>query len=161
MDIRNWPMNQIMQLPDHCFGRRWPIGVNAYSSATTEGWDISEVALPEQCVIWELSGWIGYSLQQIETFRLALGDQLPTTTAEMDRLEPLFNGLGRTEAGPRRIEAGRLTTFFIMNLRMPVMSSGRRLVLEVVSSGTGVGRLQVAVVVSSIPREVPDCLLSV
>ncbi|GAI86378.1 unnamed protein product, partial [marine sediment metagenome] len=25
MDIRNWSLDQVMQLPDGCFGRRWPI----------------------------------------------------------------------------------------------------------------------------------------
>ena len=53
MDIRNWPMNRIMQLPDCCFSRRWPVGVSWLGEAVSVGYDISEAGLPERCVIWE------------------------------------------------------------------------------------------------------------
>ncbi len=54
MDIRNWPLSQIMQLPDAAFGRRWPVGLAyAFAGAGAE-FDISEAALPERFVIWEV-----------------------------------------------------------------------------------------------------------
>ncbi|GAH58066.1 unnamed protein product, partial [marine sediment metagenome] len=94
MDIRNWPMDRIMQLPDECFGRRFLVSCSlAYADAGST-FDISEIALPEACVLWSLN--VAWYNEDTAThyIRLALGDQLPATVAMMDALEPLISGLG-------------------------------------------------------------------
>ncbi len=80
MDIRNWPLDRIMQLPDHCFGRRWPITLLTPVVQTVTYYDISEMALPEKCVIWELV-FYGYGVLggELTGWSFALGDVLPTT----------------------------------------------------------------------------------
>ncbi|GAH72945.1 unnamed protein product, partial [marine sediment metagenome] len=57
MDVRNWPADRIMQLPDHCFGRRWLVSVIGARSEIGPAFDISEAGLPEWTVIWNLTLW--------------------------------------------------------------------------------------------------------
>ncbi|MBA7681717.1 hypothetical protein ES703_90057 [subsurface metagenome] len=161
MDIRNWPMNRIMQLPDNCFGRRFPVCVCVFDTDETPRWDISEIALPEKCVIWGFTSWMDEADYHVDSFRLALGDQLPTTVAMMDALEPLFYGLGRQGPEPRYIVAHVNYPPIVYNLRLPVAAAGRRVILEARSNVEQALAFQVVLVVSSIPTEVPDCLLSV
>lgn len=160
MDIRNWPLDRIMQLPDCCFGRRFPVCLCAKSISGAVHWDISEVALPERCVIWSFNAWSGFAYYSIDFFRLALGDHLPTTTAEMDTLEPLFHGFGFQGAEPRNIPGGLYLRLAISDLRMPIFTSGLRPVLEVKSTTGANCLLQVVLIVSSLPTEVPDWLIS-
>ncbi len=159
MDIRNWPLDEIMQLPIYCFGRRFPVFLNASSINDTPGWDISEVALPEKCVIWEFVSWVESPIITPTSFRLALGDQLPTTVVMMDALEPLFFGFGHQGAEPRNILYGVNIKPHFLRLRLPVMAGGRRPILEVIVPGSSMGYLNVVLVVSSIPTKVPDCLI--
>ncbi len=160
MDIRNWPMDRIMQLPDCVFGRRWLMACEKRSVSDTEAFDITELALPEKCVIWNLaldtSPGEGLNLY----VRLALGDQLPTTTAMMSALEPLFPGLGFQGAEPREITLRSGVFVVSWPLRMPVASAGRRMVLGVMGAETPRVSARVVIEVSSIPTEVPDWLSS-
>jgi len=161
MDIRNWSFDQIMQLPDSAFGRRFPVGVCPSAGTSATAWDIAEVAFPERIVVWELVVWADFQRFYVDHFRLAIGDQLPVAAAQMSLLDPLLQGIGLQGAGPRNIHNEYRNGFAVRGMKMPVMTSGRRLVGEVTATGDGAARLQVVVVVSSVPSEVPDCLISV
>lgn len=160
MNVRDWPLGQIMQLPDCCFGRRFTVSCSPPVAGPAAVWDISEVALPEVFVIWELS--IVPSMANLETcwFRLALGDQLPANAAQMLALPPLFMGMGLPGPEPRQISLGWSNYIHLSRLKVPVSAMGRRLVVEAFPTVGVVGTGEVSIVVSSIPREVPDCLLS-
>ncbi|MBA7674184.1 hypothetical protein ES703_82391 [subsurface metagenome] len=160
MNIRNWPMDRIMQLPDCCFGRRWPMSLYVAGVSDTPGYDITELALPEMAVFWSLVWWVAYSDGVVSYMRLALGDSLPTAAAQMTALEPLFPGMGVTGAEPRNILIGSASRGARLTMRMPVRAAGRRPVLEVVSGEAKSCVLHVILEVSSAPTEVPDCLLS-
>ena len=160
MDIRNWPMDRIMQLPDCCFGRKWPIACEVEGPTIGAVFDISEVAFPEKCVLWQLSFETFNEDTVIHASRLAIGDQLPTTAAMMDALEPLFYGLGAQGAEPRTIGVRPGNEFMSIDIRQPLNAMGRRLVLQVTSGLAKVTWVRVVVVVSSMPTEVPDWLLS-
>lgn len=161
MNIRNWPMGQIMQLPDNCFGRRFVVSCMVRPIAGAVSWDISEIALPEKSVFWEFCLLYGAPIADYVSVRVALGDQLPTTTAMMDALEPLIPGLGFTGAEPRVIPISYFTNTCILNLRVPIFSAGRRVILEVTPEALKSPPTILLTVFSSIPTEVPDCLLSV
>ena len=158
MDIRNWGLDKVMQLPDWCFGRRWPIFCRVTAGEGSQLWDISELKLPDVCVVWEFGAWIARSSFEVDTFRLALGRFLPATAAQMDALEPLFNGLGAQGPGPRQIDAHRSGQLRMENLRMPVQAQGKNLILEATEATDKSGTIQVYIVISSIPTEVPDWL---
>lgn len=161
MNIRDWPIDRIMQLPDNCFGTRFLVSCTADGGDENHGWDISEIALPERCVVWEMQWFFDTIRYQVDFFRIVLGDILPASAAEVDALEPLFPGLGIQGASPRLITCLGYAENGIKTLRFPVMSKGRRLIIEVRRDAVGGGRMTVVIVVSSIPTEVPDCLVSV
>lgn len=159
MDVRNWPLDRIMQLPDCAFGRRWPIGLQAVLSDAAAVFDIAEAALPERCVIWQLymscSGLLGTTSAD---FTLALGDVLPATVAEFNALELVFSGVESvTSRGGTEAVSG--APINLPTIRMPLVTAGCRFVgrfIRVIGSATAA---HVIIIVSSIPREVPDCLL--
>lgn len=160
MDIRQWGLDQIMQLPDECFGRRFMVSCNLDVGAAMRKWDISEVAFPNMCVIWELyiAAMDGVTLGG--TLRIALGDQLPVAVAMFDALDPLFMGLGMQGPEPRGLFLPPRALLHLDKLRMPVAAQGRRMVVEGLTADSMIIKLLVAVVVSSVPTEVPDWLIS-
>lgn len=161
MNISNWPLGQLMQLPDHCFGRRYMVYCTSRPSGQATGFDIAEIAFPEVCVIWELLIDCTVSADKRFIFRITLGDQLPTTEAMVLANEPLIMGLGEQGPEPREIhlKGGRVVRW--NKLRFPIRTSGRRLVCQFENTDTLSAIGAVSVVCSSVPREIPDCLISV
>ncbi|MBA7708110.1 hypothetical protein ES703_116998 [subsurface metagenome] len=160
MRIDNWPIDRIMRLPDWCFGRRYVISATAFGAVGAQGWDISELSFPEVCVIWSLSFWASRVSPDVEALRIAMGTQLPTAVGMMDVLDPIFPGLGFHGAEPRQIEPALAGLASGMFLRMPLEPRGRNLIIEVSSVAEKNGSVIVALVVSAMPREVPDWLIS-
>jgi len=161
MDVRSWGLGQIMQLPDHCFGERWPIAVAVLGAVTSPRFDIAEMALPERCVIWEFSALYQVAGLAIADFEVRLGDVLPTTLAQFREYDLLFRGVRQLAVPDGIFHIASSTSVSWQNLKMPVLSTGRRFVLGVEAGQAVNNPLQVAFTVSSIPTEVPDCLLSV
>ena len=160
MRIDDWPLERIMRLPDWCFGQRWPVGLYATKTGAGSAWDISEIALPEVSVLWEFTFWPLEIMAQTTNFRLALGQQLPVATAQMDQLEPLLAGVGIQGPTPRQIIGQGYAAPAIRMLRKPIESGGKKVILELTTGGAAAQDLQVILVFSSIPREVPDWLFS-
>lgn len=160
MDVSRWSMDQILMLPDHCLSRRYSVFCELDVAGGETHWDISELALPDRAIIHELYILGGGAFSKWASCRLALGDQLPTATAMMDGLEPLFAGLGVQGPEPRGFQVATMAVMHLNRLKMYVPAQGRRLVLESVTTTGHVLTVRVAVVVSAVPREVPDCLLS-
>jgi len=160
MDVRDFPMDWIMQLPDHCFGRRWPVSVGWPLSAAGTFYDISESGLPERCVIWEvLLNVISHGTNGLVVVNLALGDVLPTTAAEFQANEMLLRDFGWYNLAQFNITAGIGDQVSLRNLRVPVMAAGRRLIGRCISGAQGSDAF-LSIVVSSMPTEVPDWLIS-
>jgi len=159
MDLRTWRMDQLLMLPDWCFGRRWIIFAHRFVQGPGTAWRVSEEAFPERCVLWSLQLYpqecTGYDCY----IRLALGLRAPTTVAQMNGLDPLIQGLGTEGPEPREIRlyfsVGR--AFFTM--KTPLYTGGRRLVIEVSTTGGNEMRAWAACEVSAIPNEVPDELV--
>ena len=160
MDFRSWPLNKIMQLPDECFGSRWPIFFAGGVAAANTGYYISEMALPERCVIWELfihlTSQGGMAIENWDMdFIYKLGDQLPTA-ANLAAMETLFKGVDFIQAAEKTLRpfSG------VLRMRMPVASSGRRICLAARNNDTEYVTGHTGLVISSVPTEVPDCLFS-
>lgn len=159
MDIRNWPMDHILMLPDHCLSRRYSVFVCIDTTAEATEWDISELGLPDRAIIHELTLASNGEFAQMSYVRLALGEQLPTTTAQMDSLEPLFYGMGVQGPDPRVIRLSNPFFYHMNRLKMYVPAQGRRLILETTTLLGNSPSILAGVVVSAVPTEVPDCLL--
>ena len=160
MDIRRWGLDQIMELPDHCFGRRFLVSCTLRLAAAKQEWDISEVALPDMCVIWELYIESIGIYSEVMTLRIALGDQLPLNVAMFNALDPLIMGFGAQGPEPRSLYFPVHDRMHINRLRVPVAAQGRRLVIECLTPEAIAGSVFVGIVVSGVPKEVPDWLYS-
>lgn len=160
MNISQWPIGRILQLPDHCLSRRFSVFVTIQTVGDSTQWDISELALPDKTIIHEFAFWGAGTLGQYTDIRLALGDQLPTATTEMDTLDPLFHGLGVQGPEPRTLLTMVGVFIHFNRLKMYVPAQGRRLILETVTKAGTTPSVSVGIVVSSVPTEVPDWLIS-
>ena len=159
MNIEKWGLDEIMMLPDHAFGRRFIVSCRLDGSQEGYFWDISELGLPERCVIWEF-WWDGQSgSATANELRLAWGDQLPTTHGAFMALDPVFPGFGLQGPEPRNFLCNILARGDFRQLRQPVLAGGRRLVMEVTAGAFAFPYVFVGLVVSSIPKEIPDWIL--
>lgn len=160
MDVSQWTPQKVMQLPDHFFGNRWYVGIMLNIGGATTKYQISEEALPEWCVIWALfitTTLPASGLQLRVTLRL--GHKEPTTDAQLVALPLLFPGLGRLaindEFHPLTVQAIQLPY-----IRKLVHSAGRRVVMSVQNQGGAGTRIRMALLISSLPKVIPDELLS-
>lgn len=156
MDVRNWGLDEIMKLPDHLFGRRWAIRFCDYLSADETVRYMSPDALPERTVLWSinyLQVGAGYDIRNI---RVALGDQEPVNDVIFNRFEPVCD-VKTGIAGAGTIVGGAACCMYKLELRLPLVTVGRRFVVRFSNWGssawTGFG---CDLVVSGIPSSIPD-----
>lgn len=159
MDVRNWALNQIMELPDECFGRRFPIILGDENQSDEGTWyHISEIGLPDICVLWHIHVAVDFmalsGVHPYLSFSLALGDQLPTTAAQFLAMESMFPESDEIVGGARVVHPP-----LNLPLRKPYAAQGRRVVVRETAVSASPYQFTLALVFSSIPREVPDCLL--
>lgn len=158
MDISQWGIGQIMQLPDWCFGSRWPIGLGIETSAPAAFFAISDAALPEWCVIWELRGLCeGVEDTTIE-FTYALHDALPATGAIFDSGELLFPHLVTRTGRRSAIMVAGGNSDMRITMRQPVHAIGRRLCCRFQRKNLTPLGGETQIIISAVPRSVPDCL---
>jgi len=161
MDISKLSLDEVMQMPDHLFGRRFVVSCTLSLSGSGPAWDISESALPDRAVIWEFSIYHHRHQYNAYYLRLALGDQLPANQAQMDALDPLFPNHGLWVPPRRQFLPHWGQTGGFVNLRNPVTAQGRRLVMEITGTASQLSAMTASIVVSAIPKTIPDWLVPV
>jgi hypothetical protein len=160
MDIRTWPLDQVMSLPDCVFGQRWFVGCFLTRTGTDDVYAISEENLPDICVVWGMlvtfhssvntdTGWIG----------LRMSDILPTTTDEFMGCERIFRGLSSPQT-TIDVVISKQDHIEMTNVRKLIRPQGRRLVVRVATSTSAMIIVNASILVSSIPREIPDWWVS-
>lgn len=156
MDISDWGMADVMQLPDCAFGQIWPVAVTIYKSTTGQTYHISETAFPDECVVWELSVHIAQATTGFLRFELALGDQVPANDAEFAVMENFMPELHNVQAGgDRYLYTSHYMGQSVWTMRRFVRAQGRRLVCRANNYIGGAGWPVVAVMISSVPKELP------
>ena len=156
MDISNWPMEKIMQLPDSAFGTRFSIIMSASVIGPVTTVFTLSIALPDRCILHELS--IGSTVQSsglssvLTDCSLSLGGSLPASVTEFDLLEPLLTGIEEKLFGSKIMRP----PLHLTRLHLPVLAQGRKVVLRVHVIPPFVSQLSVGLVFSSIPNEIPD-----
>lgn len=160
MDISKWPLDKIMELPDWCFGKRWWVGVNMGTAAgEAAGWIIDE-SVPDVFVLWDVLIMSAVAEAQTRTdLTLRLSKQVPTT-ANVKKFRRLLRGLAQP------------TLFFEIQLPKDVaMHLGpMRNLIEARNdkicgmikrlNATGPQEAEIGFLISGIPREVPDWVVS-
>ena len=156
MDIRNWPQDKLLELPDCCFGRRFPIIFSGLLGAGATGYFINELALPDRCILWEVNSFTAGISDDAGThstiISLGLSDRLPTSDTEFALLENILPGLDEITNAIRAFRS----PLHLSRLRLPVIAQGRRVALRTESDVGSATEFSVGLVFSSIPREIPD-----
>lgn len=160
MDVSRWPLHRIMALPDWCFGRRWWVGT--YIGLSDGKWNIviAEENLPDKFVVWGLL-FCGRSVEMTEAFRFSvrLVDQVTPGVAFTSNEDLLFKG----------ISDGRMqyefyfqpnSTVWIPAERQIIESRGRKIAIMGNGDQTNTAETTLGVLISGIPKEVPDWVVS-
>ena len=160
MNISDWPLDKIMQLPDCAFGRRFLIAIDGQTLATDGGEFVSRTKLPDRAVLWELlftTQHYFYTGKVGGTYWSIAFTPSPTLTAtSVKEAEPLFPCQGMWYADKYQFTG--LT--HLVNLRMPFEAQSRYLCTDIVSLCDFVEWFTLHTIWSSVPKEVPDWLCS-
>lgn len=159
MDISNWPIGDILQLPRFIFGRRWMVGTARNLVGAAAHYSISDAMLPDKFIIWEMSIQSKFASSSSIQVTLATGMELPTTDAQFYHLPLVFPDVRSVGGVSGSFDAVYLDSNIVKGCKIPIMNSGRYLVGRYIRTvGTGVG-CQINLIISSVPREVPDWFL--
>lgn len=160
MNISDWSLSKKMMLPDHCFGRREVIQMAADLDDANAVYVISPAGLPETTVIWEIIGLARSANFVTAHVGLALGDQLPASDAEYNALELVFPNAITSDGVRGQFEVQAWGETHLVMLRFPVAVSGRRFVAKFIRHQGNATEAGIIIVHSSLPYEIPSCLLS-
>ena len=160
MDVRNWPLGRIMQLPEWCFGRKWWVGVGLATSLAADGFFISVFPFPDVFVVWDV---VIHSLEPAGATSLqpslVLMDHLPVV-AEIPPARRLLEGYSlMPSTHDMSLPLGQV--IHLGPMRVVVNSENERLAGVVRYLGaTANSTVEFAVLISALPTEVPDWLVS-
>lgn len=160
MKISDWSVDRIMQLPDHCFGRRYWVGVYSGGTGGVANYTICQEQLPDRFIVWSIL-FANNSPGMTQAMRLTvrLGDRVPANVAEVLTFEKLCKGIS-TPSIVYEFYCQPNCVTLIHDLRMFIISEGRRIAVLTNGDQQNVYESTVGVLISSIPREVPDWLIS-
>lgn len=159
MDISRWNPNQIMQLPDWCFGNRWWVGEYMGSTTGVCYERIGEELLPQRFVLWGILVCTR-SPSCAEAMRLSirLAGSVPPSVDAWKKSSRL---LGDISTAPILFElyTNPNGLDWIGGIKQLVEPNGRRLAL--ISSGdqSNAYEMTVGLLISAVPTEVPDWLI--
>ena len=156
LDISKWPISRIMQLPDDCFGTKFPI---IFSGSITSGpskFFTSELSLPDRSVLHSVEvmnisntpGTVGGRI----FLSLALSTNTVVTDAQFAALDNLLPGIDEIQAGARAFRC----PISCRMMRIPVPAQGRKVVARVRFIPAQEVTFVICLVFSSIPAEIPD-----
>lgn len=160
MDVSRWDIERLLRLPDWCFGRRYVVSCYVQAAPGTTVWDMSEVSFPDVGVLWELQILPVYITDPGDYVRVALGGQVPADAATFMTLGPLVMGLGKEGAEPREIHFGMYSGSLFIRGPFLIRAQGQRMVVEGRATATKYCYCSVVAVVSPMPEEVPDWVVS-
>jgi len=159
MRIDNWPLDRIMRLPDWCFGRRWWVGEYMGNVNGGSYYRIGQEHLPDKFVVWGIL-ISARSPNCLEALRLTmrLGTVLPAAAADVNGLDRIFEGISiPTITYEFYVNQNGVT--WINAERIIHESNGRRLVMLSNGDQTIQYEMTAGVLISALPKEVPDWLV--
>lgn len=160
MRIDDWPMDRIMRLPDWCFGRRWWVGSYCGSGTGVVYYNIIGENLPDKFVVWGvLITCRSPACVGAMRVTLRLGEHVPTGVPDLLTMERLLKGISVPNivyefyTNPNGVD-------WVNCEREIVESAGNRITLASNGDQTNAYEMTVGVLISALPKEVPDWLFS-
>lgn len=161
MDTSQWGDGQLMQLPDWCFGRRWPITGGATITAGLYGWVLHPSRLPERMVVWSAFACVRLASWATVSVGFKLSDTLAVDLPTFQAQESIFKELYGPHIGESELITGGIGTISRINMRHLVRTTSRRLSIGFYNPLGTNANVQAGIVISSVPRSVPDWLFKV
>ncbi|MBA7690011.1 hypothetical protein ES703_98530 [subsurface metagenome] len=160
MNVSKWPINKIMQLPDCCFGKRWWIGEYIGTTAAELVYFTIKDRLPDWFVLWSM-------FVQGTDWTAATGINLAVKLADRGvdddsfwNADRLFHQIG-SENLTYEFHLTVKGMFYLPYIRSVHESKNNRICgafkLRV---ETAPCENQIALLISSVPKEVPDWMFS-
>lgn len=160
MNTTQWPCDKVLRLPDWCFGRRWLIGLKETLAGAGIAYHIMNNRLPDVCVLWEFeinckspanTGGIVVGVR--------LNSQVPVSDPTFQTGDRIFPNL----ESPSQNYQFRVSTggpLSLTRLKMPIVTANRFLTFRIQEQDGLNMRVNVLFVISSLPKEVPDWVVS-
>ena len=160
MDISKWSLDKIMELPDWVFGKRWWVGTYIGTSGASTSYFMIEESVPDKFVLWDvLVNVVGSAAAIKVNLSLRLTRQAPTGSNIKTFRRLLTNFSNRAQFYDVHLpSAGSIHLGPMRNL---VEADNDRIggALKFVGE-TATNENTVACLISGIPREVPDWVVS-
>lgn len=160
MRIDNWPMDRIMRLPDWCFGRRWFVGAYQGGTLGVIHLNMTEEELPDKFVVWgAMFSCMSPNCLQALRCTIRLGSRVPVNVAEALSLDRVFKGMSSVTI-VYEFHVPQNGMVWMGAERVLIESAGRRVVIVTNGDGAIDYEATVSVLISALPKEVPDWLTS-
>jgi len=160
MDISAWPIESILQLPDHCFGPKQFVGMISGKEGDGVDYVVSSVVLPAHMVVWAL--YCSCRQTAITAWKLGfrIGPVAVYVTATYNALPRVFPNLGHADF-LYEIWSQPTEMLYWGGFKQYHATGGNRLVIALKTvSGTGYREAAAGIVISEVPTEVPNCLIT-
>jgi len=160
MNIEKWSIAKRMYLPDWCFGPRWPLIITGSLAAGITEFRESDVALPDKWVLWELEVtiWPSTDVYADRLFQsaISMGPKVAASDAAFKAYETILFGSMYMSGGVKTING----PYVMRRIRMGFNAKGRKICTRVRNVAGVTTTYSIILVVSSLPKEVPDWLIS-
>ena len=160
MDVSRWPLERRMALPDWCFGQRWWIGKTVGTTADGQVYFFIEDLPPDNFVVWDILVSPGGIVAGIRLdLTLCLCKEIPVV-GNIRILTRLLRQFGTKGAMyDMHLAPNSVSYFGPMKVHVEAVNLGIGGTLKILSE-TAVCESTVAILISTLPREVPDWLVS-
>jgi len=159
MRIDNWPLDRIMRLPDWCFGRRYWVGTYIGLTEGKVNIILTEEDLPDKFVVWGLL-FSNRAPSMVEALRATV--RLTGTRVAGAVVIPNEERLFKNISEPAIVYEFYFqpnANIWIPAERQIIESNGRRIVVMVNGDQTNSAETTCGVLISALPKEVPDWLI--
>lgn len=155
MDIRDWPIDKIMQLPDCAFGQRWWVGTYCGDSNGRAGYFTVDENLPDKFVVWGIV-FCCRAVASVNPMRVTvrLGTHLIANAADALSMDRIFKGISSKNI-VYEFYLSQWDLTWLDCKRIIVDSAGRKIQLMTNGDQVTAYEMTVAVLISSVPRDIP------
>ena len=160
MDISKWTVDAKMRLPAWCYGRRWWVGVQCYKDNGMVSYGFAEEPFPDAFVLWAVMITC-HSPSMTEAMKLTIR-VAAQPFVDMDSVKAadrLLKGVGRTGIWMDAYVDPNALSFF-GDIRQYCHYPNKRLAVEANGDQVNMYYCDVNVLISSVPKEVPDWVVS-
>lgn len=160
MDISNWPDYKIMMLPDWCFGRRWWVGSYAGNTNGQVYYWCAEESLPDKFVVWGIMlTFKEPAATEAMRATIRLARDTADITANAVKLERILKGASSHKI-TYEFYVPQNGLVWINEIRTIHESKDRKIAFATNGDQTIAYEGTVGVLISGVPREVPDWVFS-